>query len=49
MRTKALKEGQKVLLGDHSVLGRNKILPKFADDVWETMEVLDNVSEVYKV
>ena len=40
--------GQKVLLRDYSVVGRNKILPKFAEDVWVIVEVFDNVSGVYK-
>ena len=48
-RAEILNPGQKVLLRDHSVLGRNKIQPKFAEDVWVIVEVLDNVSGVYKV
>lgn len=49
VRTEALKEGQKVLLRDHTVLGRNKIHPKYAEDVWQVVEVLDEESGVYKV
>ena len=49
VRAGALKEGQKVLLRDHTVLGRNKIHPKFAEDVWVIVEVLDEESGVYKV
>ena len=49
VRAEALKEGQKVLLRDHSVLGRNKIQPKFAENIWVIVEVLDSMSGVYKV
>ena len=48
-RVETLEPGQKVLLRDYSVVGENKIQPKFAEDVWVIVEVLDNVSGVYKV
>ena len=46
---KVLQEGQRVLLRDHSVIGRNKIHPKFAEEVWVIAEVLDEASGVYRV
>ncbi len=45
----SLQEGQWVLLGNHSVVGRNKVYPKFAEEVWVIVEVLDKVSGVYWV
>lgn len=48
-KAEALGPGQKVLLRDHSVVGRNKIQPKFAEEVWVIVEVLDSVSGVYRV
>lgn len=44
MWTGALKEGQKVLLRDHTVMVRNKIHPKIAEDVWVIVEVLGEES-----
>ncbi len=44
----SLQEGQQVLLRDHSVVGRNKIHPKFAEEVWVIVEVLDKVSGAYR-
>ncbi len=44
-----MQEDQWVLLRDHSVVGRNKIHPKFAEEVWAVVEVLDKVSGVYRV
>ncbi|KAG7154722.1 hypothetical protein Hamer_G015088, partial [Homarus americanus] len=42
-----LQVGQWMLLRDHHMLGRNKIQPKYAEEVW--VEVLDEVSGVYQV
>ena len=48
-KAEPLKVGQRVLLRDNAVLGRRKIHPKFASEVWEVEEVLDGVSGVYRV
>lgn len=48
-KSEPLKVGQRVLLRDNAVLGRRKIHPKFAAEVWEVEEVLDGVSGVYRV
>lgn len=44
-----LEVGQQVLLKKNQVLGRNKIQPKYAEEVWVVIDVLDQVSGVYKV
>ncbi|XP_063886280.1 uncharacterized protein LOC135114301 [Scylla paramamosain] len=48
-KAEPLRVGQRVLLRDNAVLGRRKIQPKFAAEVWEVEEVLDGVSGVYRV
>lgn len=48
-KAEPLSVGQKVLLRNHTVMGRKKIQPKFASEVWEIVEVFDKVSRVYRV
>lgn len=48
-KAEPLNVGQKVLLRNHTVMGRKKIQPKFASEVWEIVDVFDKVSGVRRV